>query len=153
MAGGPYIWALFGAVASHSIWRAAEPGTGMGLTRKICSLNATYKYLPSVEIPGQLSPGIGVPHADSTRINRKAAPTNRRRGTDNTFKRTPSRNRVVTSGVKWVATQNALKTHPRTFNQTVFVDGLVGIMRTTWFKTARGRQNFREGHLVQPDHS
>src|SRR5260221_3082142 len=114
MAGGPYIWALFGAVASHSIWRAAEPGTGTGLTRKMCSLNATYKYLPSVEMPGQLSPAIGVPQADNTRSNRKAAPTNRWRGADNTFKRTPSRNRIVASGAQQGAAQYSRKTHPRT---------------------------------------
>src|SRR5258706_4131999 len=119
----------------------------------MCSLNATYKYLPSVEMPGQLSPAIGVPQADNTRSNRRAAPTNRWRGADNTFKRTPSRNRIVASGVKRVAAQYAFKTHPGTFNQTVFVDGLVGVVRTTWFKTARGRQNFREGHLVHSNHS
>src|SRR5664279_5732447 len=116
MAGGAYMWVLPGDVASHSIGRVfgAPPACSAGFTRKMCSWKATYKYLPSVEMPGQLSPARGAPQADSTKSSKKATPTKRWRGTDNTFTKTPSRNRIVASRVKWVAAQDAFEAHPRT---------------------------------------
>jgi hypothetical protein len=63
----------------------------------------------------------------------------------------PLWDRVVTAGMKRMATGDPFKAQPSSTEQSVASDGLIGVLRAARIKPAAGRQERRDPPLIQAD--
>jgi len=63
-----------------------------------------------------------------------------------------SGNRVVSTGIEWIASQNPLDCHPATLESAMFIHCLVTIMRAGGVKTAALGKEGGDRHLVEAHH-
>ena len=61
------------------------------------------------------------------------------------------RDRIVTAGMKWMATGDPFEAQPSSTEQSVASDGLIGVLGAARIKPAAGRQERRDPPLIQAD--
>jgi hypothetical protein len=129
--------------ASGGRIHSAPPAPGVGLRRR--------KERFSVGAGRPLAKGLRRPNSFDTQADRRPQASPGRIHPTRPGAPAPLWDRVVTAGMKRMATGDPFKAQPSSTEQSVASDGLIGVLRAARIKPAAGRQEGRDPPLIQAD--